>query len=166
MAKRKQPKKQPHRNPKLRKQSEFWKAAQSDKTAERVVVPDVVHCPDCHEFKPLEKFRKSSGSLHGRWRGRCLRCHELKKGSNGSVIGIIRKRGWYEEMWKSQGGLCGGCWLPLGDDVSGDHIVPVNKGGALDRDNLQLMHKRCNTSKYDKDVEAYQTDNGRLALHG
>lgn len=40
---------------------------------------------------------------------------------------------------------------PLSPEI--DHIVPVDKGGSSDLDNLQLAHRCCNRQKSDKLVE-------------
>lgn len=44
---------------------------------------------------------------------------------------------------------CPGCGLPISNigDFSWDHILPKSKGGSSDLNNLQAMHKICNTLK-------------------
>lgn len=41
------------------------------------------------------------------------------------------------------------CLQPINclEDAHGDHIIPYSKGGLTVIENLQLMHKRCNSSK-------------------
>lgn len=45
-------------------------------------------------------------------------------------------------------GVCAVCGTVVTPEtVSVDHVVPVSRGGNDDEDNLQLVHRRCNTSK-------------------
>ena len=47
--------------------------------------------------------------------------------------------------------LCSICKKELKkDDYSFDHIVPINKGGTKEGNNLQLTCKECNMKKSDK----------------
>ena len=56
-----------------------------------------------------------------------------------------------KDLWWAQEGRCAGCggWFPPeGHDV--DHVVPKTKGGHDHISNLQLLCRRCNTSKGDR----------------
>ncbi len=54
----------------------------------------------------------------------------------------------YKQILRDSKGLCGICKKPL--DLFGidfDHIVPLSKGGAHTRGNIQASHAHCNRSK-------------------
>ena len=54
--------------------------------------------------------------------------------------------------------ICGICGQPVDKSLkyphpmspTVDHIIPCDKGGADDLDNLQLAHRKCNRMKSDK----------------
>lgn len=54
--------------------------------------------------------------------------------------------------------ICGICGQPVDKSLkyphplsaTVDHIIPCNKGGSDDLENLQLAHRRCNRLKSDK----------------
>lgn len=54
--------------------------------------------------------------------------------------------------------ICGICGQPVDKSLkyphpfspTVDHIIPCNKGGSDELDNLQLAHRRCNRLKSDK----------------
>lgn len=48
---------------------------------------------------------------------------------------------------KQQGGKCGRCGYPLGDDTVVDHIIHHCRGGVNARWNLQLVHADCNQAR-------------------
>lgn len=50
---------------------------------------------------------------------------------------------------RSQKGLCWWCSIPMGNDITEDHIVPLSKGGRHDPRNIVLAHMSCNCSKKD-----------------
>jgi len=67
------------------------------------------------------------------------------------------------DIFDRDGWRCGLCGKPVRKDYqwpdprarSLDHILPLSKGGAHTRANVQLAHLRCNWSKNDR-VEAVQ----------
>ena len=59
--------------------------------------------------------------------------------------------GLWEALYNQQGGLCIYCRARLDEKPSDiDHMVPVNWGGTNERDNLQLLCRRCNIRKLDR----------------
>jgi 5-methylcytosine-specific restriction endonuclease McrA len=59
-------------------------------------------------------------------------------------------------MYARQNGMCLLCAKPLVrvDDCSVDHMLPITKDGG-EGSNLHLVHKLCNTDKYDRTVEEH-----------
>ena len=55
---------------------------------------------------------------------------------------------WILDAWEKQNGICPRCQDSIShSDMSGDHIVPLAKGGAHSRWNIACLHKKCNSSK-------------------
>lgn len=51
-------------------------------------------------------------------------------------------------VFENAGGLCGICGLAVArKDVTLDHITPLSRGGEHSYRNIQLAHRRCNSSK-------------------
>jgi HNH endonuclease len=67
-----------------------------------------------------------------------------------------------ECILKLQKGKCAICRKPLKNDISVDHIVPLSKGGMNWPNNLQVVHRRCNSEKSDIDPIEFMQRNGRL----
>ena len=67
----------------------------------------------------------------------------------------------FQQLWQAQSGVCALCSKPMYRNrfeaphariwakhrATFDHIVPRSKGGADTKDNLQLVHARCNKIK-------------------
>ena len=89
-------------------------------------------------------------------RSRCDRCEEVRLTSTPDRRPTAHKRG-YDYAWKvmrlhiiqRDGAVCVACQKFLTDgDITIDHIVPLASGGArLDPINLQVMCRKCNSSK-------------------
>lgn len=67
----------------------------------------------------------------------------LHRGSRGNKVMVA-------DLLERHGEWCGLCGLPLGTDITVDHLIPAIKGGAHELHNLVLAHKSCNSSKNDK----------------
>jgi 5-methylcytosine-specific restriction endonuclease McrA len=65
------------------------------------------------------------------------------------AIHAQRKR-WRWMHAEDQFFCCALCHLPLGGDMTLDHIVPLCKGGADSFENTQTTHLKCNEAKGDK----------------
>lgn len=68
-----------------------------------------------------------------------------------AVAGVVS----YPQIWRESDGTCGICAKPIlvYDEIHFDHIVPLSRGGAHAKDNIQVSHARCNLVKHAK-VEA------------
>jgi hypothetical protein len=51
----------------------------------------------------------------------------------------------FKQLIKRDGYICRKC--PAKDDLSVDHIIPIEKGGSDDLDNLQILCRSCNAKK-------------------
>jgi 5-methylcytosine-specific restriction endonuclease McrA len=66
------------------------------------------------------------------------------------------------ELLRRQKGRCAICGGRLGSRYEIDHIVPVSRGGAHDKANLQIVHRGCNVSKSNKDPIEFAQSRGLL----
>lgn len=65
------------------------------------------------------------------------------------------KREWVLEAYDSQDGVCPRCHeLMMVKDASGDHIVPLDKGGKHERRNIQAVHFRNGGANHDKNCNS------------
>jgi RNA-directed DNA polymerase len=64
-----------------------------------------------------------------------------------------RRRNIIVQRYDRQGGICPLCNEPIIslDEANLDHILPKSRGGSNDRENLQLVHRKCNTRKGNRD---------------
>ena len=62
-------------------------------------------------------------------------------------------KAWIHYACAIQKGICPRCDEPmLWNDIVGDHITPLAKGGQHNRHNIQAMHSKCNASKGANDM--------------
>lgn len=80
-----------------------------------------------------------------------------KRGAGGSHSGQDIKT-----LFILQKGRCAHCRASIQNGYHVDHMKPLSKGGSNDRLNLQLLCKRCNLSKSDKDPLVFANESGRL----
>ena len=75
-------------------------------------------------------------------------------------------RGLYgRDLYGLQEGYCPGCKEhEKFKNMDVDHIIPRKQGGTNDRENLQLLCRKCNTSKGGRTMEEWQADRQRNIL--
>jgi HNH endonuclease len=129
----------------------------------------VRRCTKCFKAYPLtpENFGQRKP---GHPRSRCRECEKERcrdYGRRNDRSGRDAKRRQLDQgvkysnqqkkaMHARQHGMCLLCAKPLIriDDCSVDHMVPVTRGGG-EGSNLHLVHKLCNTDKYNRTVEEH-----------
>ena len=97
-------------------------------------------------------------------RAACRR-YMLKKTWAG-VIPEKRKpiqRKWTMDAYAKQGGKCARCgqYVEVAD-ATGDHTIPLAKGGRHNRHNIQMMHRSCNSAKGANDLVTESKKTGRI----
>lgn len=65
-------------------------------------------------------------------------------------------------LYKRQKARCIACRMKLGRSYHIDHIIPISKGGTNKNENLQLLCRRCNLSKGQKDAIIFMQAQGWL----
>lgn len=124
------------------------------------------------DWKQTEKAknilrRKLSGENHPKWKGGISKTREYKKIYSGlnrlrrlkmGKLSLQTIQLVYEDNIKRYGTLtCYLCLKPIefGQD-SLDHKIPLVRGGSNNRDNLDIVHKLCNSIKHIKTPEEYK----------
>ena len=130
--------------------------------AHRVPRPSELQCPRCERWFPVKTHR--GGKTY------CDPCvaiavREAAKGSRrrrlAAMKGLPVEKFSSREIYERDGWTCGICGEAIPQDAqwphrlspSVDHIIPISKGGAHTRANVQATHLTCNCSKYDKSPE-------------
>jgi len=80
----------------------------------------------------------------------------IKINGDGYTPGDIREKYWLQKV------RCAACEAKIKDRYEIDHIIPVSKGGANDRQNIQLLCPECNRKKSDKLPHEYMRKIGKL----
>lgn len=94
--------------------------------------------------RAMDRYQKTP---HGRMRARFNAAKRRVLEGKSKGVGTITKEQ-FLELWNSE--PCWICGLPMGDDRSLDHVVPLSKGGNNTLDNLRMAHLRCNQRKNDR----------------
>ena len=90
-----------------------------------------------------ERERRNARS---RERYRSEPAYRDRKRERAGTSGVRR---WAIPLSQWQFNRCGICREPMGLDISIDHIVPRAKGGGDELENLQAVHRSCNSRKRD-----------------
>lgn len=67
-------------------------------------------------------------------------------------------------MLQDQNGLCNGCSCEIWVKYTVDHMMPLSRGGSNWPNNLQLLCKRCNSSKNNRTMEEWLVIKERICL--
>jgi 5-methylcytosine-specific restriction protein A len=92
---------------------------------------------------------------------RCDSCQSAWQKRRDQIRGTAHQRG-YDAQWRTTaaravashralfGDWCPGWQVPAHQctDLTGDHIVPKDRGGSDDPDNIQILCRGCNTRKH------------------
>lgn len=92
---------------------------------------------------------------------RCDTCQSAWQARRDQQRGSAHQRG-YDSAWRRAaaaavtshramfGDWCPGWQIPAhqATDLTGDHIVPKDRGGSDDPDNIQILCRGCNTRKH------------------
>lgn len=126
----------------------------------KATVPPHVKCNDCLSKQStqwrekVEEFAKNGlcvgcGKLPLENNKLCEICY-LKKVAT-KRIGSSNRWKEIKEIYGCQNGVCPytGIFMTLGKNADLDHIIPVNKGGSNERDNLQWVYHPINIMKWD-----------------
>lgn len=69
-----------------------------------------------------------------------------------------------KRMLHAQSGLCNGCSCEIWVKYTVDHMMPLSRGGSNWPNNLQLLCKRCNSSKNNRTMEEWLVIKERICL--
>jgi len=88
-----------------------------------------------------------SGKTSNGYTLNAIKCFLKKQKWNGRPVNIGRKLGYRKEKMKlleRDGSDCFYCGLPLEDDITVEHIIPLISGGKNILSNMVLCHEKCN----------------------
>lgn len=97
----------------------------------------------------------------GAWRKKWLvtiNNYRAKKAANGGEFTAAD----IEALYAKQDGKCAACGSHNSLEI--DHIIAVSKGGTSDPANLQLLCRKCNRSKGDRDFQEWAIEKGHVLL--
>jgi 5-methylcytosine-specific restriction endonuclease McrA len=88
--------------------------------------------------------------------------HEAKRRAlKKSIGGSFTKKDINLILYK-QKNQCVYCNVNISTGFHIDHIKPISKGGDNSKENIQVLCKRCNLSKYNKDHNQFLTDRKKI----
>ena len=109
--------------------------------------------PCTNEYEALRFIGKEvgvyykSGKVSNQFTAKAVSCFIRNKPWDGKPINIGRNQSHKKEkinLLKRDGSNCFLCTLPLGDDITVDHLQPLSAGGKNTLSNMVLMHEHCN----------------------
>lgn len=109
--------------------------------------------PNTNEYEKL-RFKGDSvgviyksGKFSGPYVTDSVLCFKKNKHWSGGAIKTGRKANYKKEkraIIKRDGQACFCCGDLLGDDITLEHLIPLNQGGQNNLYNMVLMHEECN----------------------
>lgn len=87
-----------------------------------------------------------SGKVSGGYVTNMLECYISNTKWDGAPDSTKRKdcKKYRVQLLKRDGGKCFCCGLPMGEDVTVEHLIPLTAGGKNILSNMALMHYHCN----------------------
>lgn len=89
----------------------------------------------------------TSGKTSSSYASYAIKCFREHKKWNGGIISTGRKNTYVKEkkvLLKRDGSNCFYCGLPLAEDITLEHIIPLSSGGPNRIGNMVLSHDECN----------------------
>jgi hypothetical protein len=96
-----------------------------------------------------------TGKMSGRYAEEAFNCYKQGVPWNGRPISTGRSYSYVKEkkqLLKRDGWNCFYCGLPLKDDVSLEHLIPLTQGGLNILSNMVLAHEKCNMELWNKTI--------------
>ena len=88
-----------------------------------------------------------TGKVANPYTAHAIDCFERKKEWNGKPINVGRNGSYRKEkekLLKRDGCNCFYCGLPLGEDITLEHLIALSSGGKNTLANEVLAHEKCN----------------------
>ena len=89
----------------------------------------------------------NSGKTSNGYTHNAIICFSKNKKWDGRPINVGRKPGYFKEKKKlieRDGTNCFYCGLPMEDDITLEHLIPLVSGGKNTLSNMVLCHEKCN----------------------
>lgn len=89
----------------------------------------------------------TTGKTNGRFTTEAVRAFQTGGKWNGAPVSTGRHPGYRKEkarLLERDGSRCFFCGEELGDDITVEHLISLNRGGLNQLSNMVLAHSRCN----------------------
>ena len=96
-----------------------------------------------------DKARQQADAAYHEFWATVVECSEIFKKIASNARQKVFLASVIKKLYDQQDGVCPLCGEPI--DIGGkwevDHVIPHSRGGGNERENLQLVHQKCNRSK-------------------
>lgn len=99
--------------------------------------------------------RYTSGKTNGPYAYRAIIAFVKRQKWDGGPVRTGRKKSYVKQkahILKRDGSDCFFCGLPLGDDITVEHLIALTRGGPNALSNMVLAHEDCNAGAHTQDV--------------
>ena len=99
----------------------------------------------------------TTGNTSGRYVQNMLECYISRSKWNGgpdSTKRMANYRKYKVKLLKRDGDTCFCCNLPMGEDMTLEHLIPLTAGGLNVLSNMAIMHSHCNRALGNKPLFA------------